>query len=104
MALVSLALAKAHLRITDDVQDADIQSKVDQASALVVRLLKGQADDSWTEATVPLPIQLAILKVVAWEFEHRADLVMPRSTLGVEQGLWVELDPLLIPYRDPTLR
>lgn len=42
MALVTLQVAKAHLRITDDASNADIDSKIDQASDIVLGYLKGR--------------------------------------------------------------
>lgn len=43
MALVRLSDAKAHLRPSTDLEDADIVQKMEQASAIVLDYLKGRA-------------------------------------------------------------
>lgn len=40
--LVTLAVAKAHLRITDDASNADLDVKIDQASDIIINYLKGR--------------------------------------------------------------
>jgi hypothetical protein len=104
MALVSLAAAKAHLRLTATSQDADLQQKVDAASAVIVDYLKDRAEDTWDETTTPLPVQMATLLLVAYLWQHRGDDPADRDDLDVNQGVWAEIDPLLARFRDPALR
>ena len=50
--LVSLAVAKAQLRVTDATHDADIQQKLEAAQHAVVARLAYAADPACTEATI----------------------------------------------------
>jgi len=104
MALVTLSDAKAHLRVTTTTEDADLQQKVNAASAVIVDYLKDRADASWDELTAPLPVQMATLLLVAYLWQHRGDDPADRDDLAVNQGVWSEIDPLLMRFRDPTLR
>jgi hypothetical protein len=49
--MIDLAVAKVHLRIDHDDDDADIQNKLDQAGAIVFDYIKrtpGEGDPIWT--------------------------------------------------------
>src|SRR4029434_11266127 len=65
--LIDLTVAKTHLRITDARHDADVQLKLDQAEAAILDYLKPartgevRADWPWTTATLPPPVQAAML-------------------------------------------
>jgi hypothetical protein len=105
--LITLDVAKAQLRITDAVHDADIQRKADQASAIVVDYLKSGRTrwtndpiDAWTPATVDPVVQSAILDVLSNLYEHRGD------DWGVNQPdeeLWNGIRRRLARMRDPAL-
>jgi hypothetical protein len=100
MALVDLAAAKAHCHVTDARQDADVQRFVDQATAIVLDYVQDHPDaKTWTEATVPAPVQLGILLTTAYYYrKNRGDL----PPTGDDQGLWAELRPLLGRFRTPA--
>lgn len=51
-ALVTVEVAKAHLRVTSDDQNADINSKIDQASAIILDYLKGRAHEAASSASI----------------------------------------------------
>jgi len=71
--LITLATAKAHLRITDADHDADIQQKLTAASASIRDYLKDRNDPTWTDLTVPPFIQSAVLLLLGHLYEHRGD-------------------------------
>jgi len=100
--LVTLAVAKQHLRIVDDDHDADVQQKLTAASAIIVKYLKAQADPTWTDATVPAPVQHAVLLMLAHLYENRGD----DEAFGMSSrsgALWDAINRLLIGWRDPAL-
>lgn len=94
-ALVTLEMARAHVR--QPVADLDLQVKVNQASAIIVKYLKSQADPTWTEATVPLPVQAAILLMVAHLDQNRGDV------MDQDEHVWNAINRQLVGYRDPAL-
>lgn len=105
-ALITLALAKQHLRIPvdDTAHDPDIQSKADQSSAIIVDYLKAQADPAWTDTTVPLPVQAAMLIMLTHLYEHRGDDMTPTPTGSTpDEDVWNAIDRLLKRSRDPAL-
>jgi hypothetical protein len=99
--LVSLADAKTHLKIppADTRDDADLTLKIAQASAVVVGLLKAQADPSWDAVTVPEPVQSAVLLHVGHLFANRGDAAAGAG----DAEHWEAIDRVLWPYRDPAL-
>jgi hypothetical protein len=104
MALITLASAKIHLRLIGTDEDADVQQKVDAASAIIVDYLKDRAEATWDETTTPLPVQMAVLLLVASLWRHRGDDPADRDALEVDKGVWAEIDPILARFRDPALR
>ena len=97
MALVTLANAKIHLRITDTDHDADITLKLAQAELVITGYLKSQADPTWTDVTVPADVQAAILLMLTHLYEHRGDEMKP------DEDLWNAIARLLMRRRDPAL-
>jgi len=99
--LVTLTQAKAHLRITTpalDPGDVEIQSKLDQAEAIVLRYLKTQADPLWVSpATAPANVTAAILLLLSSLYELRGD----NQTLS--ELTWTAIERLLVSLRDPAL-
>jgi hypothetical protein len=104
VAHVSLNDAKTHLRVKGTAHDADVQMKVDAASAIVLDYLKANADPTWDETTTPLPIKTAILMMTAYLYEHRGDDPATRDDLYTDKGIWAEIDPILIRFRHPAYR
>mgnify|MGYP001422088955 CR=1 FL=1 len=94
-ALVTLAAAKITLKIEDSDHDAEVQQKLDIASADVVAYLKSRADPAWDTTTTPVPIQGAILQWLAALWSNRGDTPM-------DPKLWEAVARRLSPYRDPA--
>jgi hypothetical protein len=94
-ALITLDEAKEHLRITTTAQDADIQQKADEASAIVIDYLK--TEEAWDPTTVPLPVKAAVKLTLAHLWEHRGD------DMASDEALWAALRRVLERFRDPTL-
>ena len=67
--LVSLELAKSHLRITDTILDPLITNEIVQASAHVLNWCDLAPIDGWTVDSVPPDVQSAVLEMV--ELLHR---------------------------------
>lgn len=63
MSLVTLAQAKAHLKIAWNDEDDDISLKLTQAQDIVLDYLK-KPDDEWTPSDVPGRVTSAILMVL----------------------------------------
>ncbi len=104
--LVSIADAAIHLRIdgyADDGWDAtdqgkDVQSKLDQAEAIVLNYLKKDDNpEEWTEETVPGSIRAAILITLSDLFEHRA------GSADDDVFLSSAVRALIHRYRDPAM-
>lgn len=74
-ALVAFDEAKRHVREVSDVAqtDADIQAKLNQATAFVLKLCGALADATWTEFTVPAPVHTAILLHLSEIYTDRGD-------------------------------
>jgi len=100
--LVAFETARAHLGVTDTAHDALIQSKLDQASAIVRDYLKASADPAWPwdETTAPLPVQAATERLLAGLYEHRGDAMAPDD---VDGALWEAVARLLVRFRHPAL-
>jgi ABC-type siderophore export system fused ATPase/permease subunit len=97
--LVSLTVAKQHLRITDTAHDADIQQKLDAAQAEIVARLSAAVDPAWTVSTVPKPVQHAILILTSALYEVRGG-EDPAENM---RKTWDAIEQLLAVHRDPTL-
>lgn len=88
MALVSYALAKQHLRLTDDNSQADVTLKADVASAIVLAYIGRSAADSpvWDDSIDPADdadfaiVQAAVLKVLANLWRWRGDDQPPEDS------------------------
>lgn len=81
MALVSYALAKAHLRLTDDESKAAVNLMAEQASAMVLKYIGREAADSpaWDDSIDPADdsdfaiVQANVLKVLTHLWRYRGD-------------------------------
>lgn len=70
--IVTLQDAKDHLDISHAFRDAFIQSKIDDATAIVVAWLNfNLPETAWDPADVPRNIRAAVLLVVADQFANR---------------------------------
>lgn len=68
--LVSLAAAKAQLRVLHDDDDEDIDRKLSEATGIVIDYLK-RPDHGWTEETVPYPVSASIKLVLTGLWDDR---------------------------------
>jgi hypothetical protein len=110
-ALITLDQAKAHLRVTYTDEDPLITEYLEQASQLVLDFIKAtyvtNEDGTWTEtrppdwtlATVPRPIQAAVLMVTAHLWRFRGDEAAGTATDGPLQD---RVRQMLSMYRDPA--
>lgn len=119
MKLITLAQARAHVRVDHEVEDAQLDEFIESASAAVVNYLKGGADvflntlglpeeiygDSPAEVVayaVPPEVQVATKLLVAYFFRNR-DGREPIPD-GWQHGyLPLAVIALLYPLRDPAL-
>ncbi|MFZ5670892.1 MAG: head-tail connector protein [Pseudomonadota bacterium] len=85
---ITLAEAKAFLRVTEAAEDATIQLLVDAAAARVAAAVGAALDEA-----SPAPLRLAVLMLAAHGFEHRESAEPP---LGL-------VEPWLAPYRTARL-
>jgi len=104
--LITLAVAKGHLRITDTDHDVDVQLKLDQSEAAILDYLKPartgevRTDWPWTTATLPPPVQAAILVLLRYLYDaERGD--EPSAT--DPDTVWRVIGGLVIRYRDQAI-
>jgi hypothetical protein len=93
-ALISIDVAKDELRIVTDDENADLQQKIEEASAFVVDYLKDRADVTWDQETVPKPIQAGILTILQMRYERDPTKAQDYMRLFEWQ---------MYAYRDPSL-
>ncbi|MCA8314738.1 head-tail connector protein [Burkholderia multivorans] len=92
--LITLAQAKAQLRITDSDSDAELADLVTAASAIVVNYLKTDTAASYTVDTVPAHVRTAVLLVLGSLYEDRE---------GANDPIGPAVQSLLMRDRDPAL-
>jgi len=97
---VPLAVAKAHLYITDPASDADVTVKLRHASAIVAGKCDTYADPLWDETTAPDAVQAATLLMLAFLWEHRGDDLAP-DPHGA--AVWNTITMLLKQWAAPTV-
>lgn len=85
---ITLAEAKAFLRVTDDAEDGLVQLLIDAAVARVAAATGLALSDA-----SPAPLRLAALMLVAHGFEHRERAEPP----------WALVEPWLASYRSVRL-
>jgi Phage gp6-like head-tail connector protein len=96
VALITLAEAKAHLQITDDDHDDEVQQKANEATEEIWNFLT-DPDDAWTEADAPDDVKAAIKILLRHRYEHRGE------DMQAEDDVWVALRNILRARRDPVL-
>lgn len=74
--LVTLAQAKAQIRVEHSDEDQDIADKVEQATDIVIGYLK-RPEHSWTVETVPPRVRAAILLVFEGLYDRKDELITP---------------------------
>ena len=90
--VVTVAEAKAHLRLETDDEDAFIESLIEQAQAVAEDYCRVTF-----ESPAPEPVRLAVLLMVAHYYENRDT---PERQIYVT--LRMAFENLLYPYRDVT--
>lgn len=90
--VVSVAEAKAHLRLESDEEEAFIESLIEQAQAVAEDYCRVTF-----ESPAPEPVRLAVLLMVAHYYENRDT---PERQIYVT--LRMAFENLLYPYRDVT--
>ena len=90
--VVTVAEAKAHLRLESDEEDAFIESLIEQAQAVAEDYCRVTF-----EPPAPEPVRLAVLLMVAHYYENRDT---PERQIYVT--LRMAFENLLYPYRDIT--
>jgi hypothetical protein len=98
--LVTLAQAKEHLKRNLAVEpgDDDIQLKLDQAEAIILRYLDTSADPAWVSpATVPGEVSAVILLQLTDLYRHRGD---DRQTSA---ETWQSITNLLVQWHKAAL-
>jgi hypothetical protein len=99
MALITLEQAKAHLRVVSVDEDDDIDRKIEQAGAIVLDYLKGQAVSGWNDGSVTVPrvVEAATLVMLTHLYENRGD------DMTADEDAWKAVERLLMRFRDPAL-
>ena len=90
--VVTVAEAKAHLRLESDEEDAFIESLIEQTQAVAEDYCRVTF-----ESPAPEPVRLAVLLMVAHYYENRDT---PERQIYVT--LRMAFESLLYPYRDVT--
>ena len=101
--LVTEDQAVTHLRLATPLSaeaEADLTTKLQQASDAIVDYLKTQADPLWDATTVPAIVQAAILLYLTNLWEHRGDDGAPSDS---DNACWMAIERLLRRRRDPAL-
>lgn len=99
--VITLEEAKEHLRVDHTDDDADIQRKVDQASAIVVDYIKKPADWAPTDTETKI-FQAAALMVLSKLYDDRN--VGEEDAENVALGyLTLQVTAILHRMRDPAL-
>ena len=104
--LISLDVAKVHLRITDHDHDTDVQLKLLQAEESILVYVKPKRtgetrpDWPWTAATLPYPVQAAML--VLLEYLYDAQRSNAESAQDPKK-VWAVIEGLVGFYRDRAI-
>lgn len=95
--LVTLDEAKRHLHQEWTTEnDLDIQSKLEQASAIIRDWLKDRNDETWDVETVPLPLKSCVLIMLDHLNEDRG------NDSSTDEQVWDAITRIGIRFRDPA--
>lgn len=94
--LISLAVAKQQLKITDDDHDAEVTRKSHEATDTILDYLKHGADPAWDADSVPLPVAAAIQMLLSHIYDEPPDA-------EADAKVWAAIDRLLARFRDPAI-
>jgi hypothetical protein len=102
MALITLERAKRNLNETGSDHDGDIYAKLEEAQALVIGRCNSTAHwreitATWTEDTIPLEIQSAILIMLTHLYQHRGD------DMRLDAEAWAAVERQIGQYKDPVI-
>ena len=100
--LVTLQQAKDHLQLPTlpdgHPDEADLQLKLDQAEAIILRYLAARADPAWVSPeTTPGDVTAAILLLLGGLYRHRGDV------MEADPALWAAIDRVLTGIRYAAL-
>ncbi len=97
MSIVNLTAAKAHLNITDAIDDLVIQGKIDAAEAHVEGIIGfSLASGFGTSDDVPDDVREAILQLVGHFYENREATLIGITAEETPFSVW----QLLAPHRE----
>jgi hypothetical protein len=105
-ALVTLAVAKAHLQIppTTTDADADLERKAEQASATLLGMMTPTlVNPTWTADTVPLEVQALVLVLLGYLVGNRGDLDVQAIRVATDTRSAIAQELMRLGYRDPAL-
>ncbi|MFI3299249.1 MAG: head-tail connector protein [Rikenellaceae bacterium] len=95
-ALISLTLAKAHLRIGDASHDDElILEKLEMAIGVADDATNRNLKDEFTAETLPPAIKAAILLILGTLYDNHTDQIIGRSV----SELSLTAEKLLLPWR-----
>jgi hypothetical protein len=100
--LVTLDMLKVHVH-NASLTDADLQQKLDAAQAEILAMLADAADPTWTDLTVPKPVQQAILYLAGHYNVDRGDDPAGTQSGTSDAQVRAALMNMLAFHRDPTL-
>lgn len=110
MALVTYEQAKEHLRLSGDAERADLERKLEQATAMIILYIQ-RPDHGWTTETDPAVdmefalVQAAICETVGDLYFNRGDQAEdPRALDETIGGAFLprHVRRMLMPLRSPT--
>lgn len=94
---LTLEQAKTHLRVVDDLHDADVQAKLDEAEAAIVTYLGERFNAAWTPEDVPKVVVSAIQLRLSSLYDYtRGDPTKDANT-------WDAIRRMLAQLRDQAL-
>jgi hypothetical protein len=101
--LVTLETAKLQLRITGTDYDADVELRRIQATNIILDFLQDRADETWTETTVPDPVQQAILVMLTHLYERGANTTPAAGGTPTDADVWKAIERLLARFYTPAV-
>lgn len=94
--LITLELAKAHLRLGDDTsQDELVAEKLAMAVGIAEDMTSRQLSAEFTAETLPPAVKAAVLMILATIFDNESDQIIGRSV----SELSLTAEKLLLPWR-----